>query len=150
MRAPPEPPRDDPLSASPEAATRPCWPPRSAAGEGTGEAGRSRTIRALLEIRELILEGIFARGERISELAIAERTGISRTPIRTALQRLEGEGLVEAIPSGGYAVTSFTQEDVFDAIEIRGTLEGLAARRAAERGAPPGAHGTDPRVPRRA
>jgi GntR family transcriptional regulator, vanillate catabolism transcriptional regulator len=102
-----------------------------------GEGGRSRTIRALLEIRELILEGKLPRGERISELAIAERTGISRTPIRTALQRLEGEGLVVAIPSGGYAVTSFSEQDVFDAIEIRGVLEGLAARLAAERGVAP-------------
>src|SRR5690606_23972585 len=62
-----------------------------------------------------------------------ERTGISRTPIRAALQRLEEENLVEAIPSGGFAVKSFTEADVFDAIEIRGTLEGLAARFAAER-----------------
>jgi GntR family transcriptional regulator of vanillate catabolism len=101
------------------------------------EGGRSRTLRALLVIRELILEGGLPRGERISEVAVAERTGISRTPIRAALQRLEGEGLVEAIPSGGYAVKSFSEQDVFDAIEIRGALEGLAARLAAERGAPP-------------
>src|SRR5690606_9680165 len=74
------------------------------------------------------------RGGRISELAIAERTGISRTPIRAALQRLEGEGLVVVIPSGGYAVTSFSQRDVFDAIEIPRAPEGLAARLAAERG----------------
>jgi GntR family transcriptional regulator of vanillate catabolism len=96
----------------------------------------SRTLRALLAIRELILEGVLTRGERISELAVVERTGISRTPIRSALQRLEGEGLVEAIPSGGYAVRSFSERDVFDAIEIRGVLEGLAARFAAERGVP--------------
>lgn len=101
----------------------------------TSDAGQSRTVRALLSIRELILEGVLAPGERISELSVAERTGISRTPIRAALQRLEEEGLVEAIPSGGFAVKSFSTQDVFDAIEIRGTLEGLAARLAAERGA---------------
>lgn len=105
--------------------------------EPSGERGQSQTLRALLAIRELILEGALARGERISELAVVERTGISRTPIRAALQRLEGEGLVEAIPSGGYAVPSFSEREVFDAIEIRGALEGLAARFAAERGAPP-------------
>jgi GntR family transcriptional regulator of vanillate catabolism len=98
------------------------------------EGGQPRTVKALLAIRELILEGTLAPGKRISELSVAERTGISRTPIRAALQRLEEEGLVETIPSGGFAVKSFSQQDVFDAIEIRGTLEGLAARLAAERG----------------
>ena len=96
---------------------------------------QSRTVKALLTIRALILEGVLAPGKRISELSVAERTGISRTPMRAALQRLEEEGLVETIPSGGFAVRSFSQQDVFDAIEIRGTLEGLAARLAAERGA---------------
>jgi GntR family transcriptional regulator of vanillate catabolism len=96
-----------------------------------------QTLRSLLAIRELILEGVLRRGERISELAVVERTGISRTPVRAALQRLEGEGLVEALPTGGYAVRSFSEREVFDAIEIRGVLEGLAARLAAERGISP-------------
>ncbi len=107
------------------------------AAAGRSDRNRSRTVRALLAMREFILEGELAPGERISELVVAERTGISRTPIRAALQRLEQEGLVEAIPSGGYAVKSFSQQDVADAIEIRGTLEGLAARLAAERGSSP-------------
>jgi GntR family transcriptional regulator of vanillate catabolism len=98
------------------------------------DRSQSQTVKALLAVRELILEGVLAPGRRISELSVAERTGISRTPIRAALQRLEEEGLVETIPSGGLAVKSFSQQDVFDAIEIRGTLEGLAARLAAERG----------------
>src|SRR3712207_9386722 len=51
-----------------------------------------------------------------------------------ALVRLEEEGLLEAIPSGGFAVRAFSEREVFEAIEIRGTLEGLAARLAAERG----------------
>ena len=98
------------------------------------DRGQSRTVKALLTIRELILAGVLAPGKRISELSVADRTGISRTPIRAALQRLEEEGLVETIPSGGFAVKSFSQQDVFDAIEVRGALEGLAARLAAERG----------------
>jgi len=98
------------------------------------DGSQSRSVRALLTIRELILDGILQPGRRISEVAVAERTGISRTPIRAALQKLTEEGLVEAIPSGGVVVKSFSQQDVFDAIEIRGTLEGLAARLAAERG----------------
>lgn len=102
--------------------------------EAENDGNQSQTVKALLAIRELILEGALAPGKRISELSVAERTGISRTPIRAALQRLEEEGLVETIPSGGFAVKSFSQQDVFDAIEIRGALEGLAARLAAERG----------------
>ncbi|MEC9342309.1 MAG: GntR family transcriptional regulator [Pseudomonadota bacterium] len=111
-------------------------PDTDAAAQHAGGA-QSRTDRALLAIRELVLEGGLAPGDRVSELSVAERTGISRTPIRAALQRLEEEGLVETIPSGGYAVRSFSEQDVYDAIEIRGTLEGLAARFAAERGASP-------------
>lgn len=98
------------------------------------ENSQPRTVKALLAIRELILEGVLVPGNRISELSVVERTGISRTPVRAALQRLEEEGLVETIPSGGFAVKTFSQQDVFDAIEIRGALEGLAARLAAERG----------------
>lgn len=102
--------------------------------EPDADKGQSQSVKALLSIRELILAGALAPGKRISELSVAERTGISRTPIRAALQRLEEEGLVETIPSGGFAVKSFSQQDVFDAIEVRGALEGLAARLAAERG----------------
>lgn len=102
--------------------------------EDDAESNRSRSVKALLAIRELILAGELAPGKRISELSVADRTGISRTPIRAALQRLSEEGLVETIPSGGFSVKSFSQQDVFDSIEVRGALEGLAARLAAERG----------------
>ena len=101
-------------------------------------SGSSETaqVRALLQLRELILSGELPGGTRIAELAIVERLGMSRTPIRAALVRLEQEGLLEALPSGGYVVQSFSARDVADAIELRGTLEGLLARLAAERGAP--------------
>jgi GntR family transcriptional regulator of vanillate catabolism len=65
-----------------------------------------------------------------------EKLGVSRTPIRAALVRLEQEGLLQALPNGGFAVRTFSERDVSDAIEMRGTVEGLAARLAAERGAP--------------
>lgn len=94
----------------------------------------SQTLKAQLALRELILNGRLKPGDRISELSMVDRLGVSRTPVRMALVRLEEEGLLEAIPSGGFAVKSFTERDVCDAIEIRGTLEGLAARFAAERG----------------
>jgi len=104
------------------------------ARESDGEKSQSQTVKAQLALRELILEGALAPGERIAELAMVDRLGLSRTPLRAALIRLEQEGLLEEIPSGGYAVRAFSEADIFDSIEIRGTLEGLAARFAAERG----------------
>lgn len=98
------------------------------------EAAGSQAVRAQLKLRELVLAGALPPGERIAELALVERLGMSRTPIRAALLRLEQEGLLTALPGGGYAVRLFSERDVADAIELRGTLEGLAARLAAERG----------------
>lgn len=95
----------------------------------------SQTVKAQLALRDLVLEGKLRPGERVSELQMVERLGVSRTPVRSALARLAEEGLLEAIPSGGFAVRAFSEREVFEAIEIRGTLEGLAARLAAERGA---------------
>lgn len=94
----------------------------------------SQTVRAQLALRDLILSGRLRSGERISELQAVETTGVSRTPVRMALVRLEEEGLLEAIPSGGFMVKAFSERDILDSIEIRGTLEGMAARFAAERG----------------
>ncbi len=96
----------------------------------------SAQVRALLRLREMILAGELAGGTRIAELSIVEKLGVSRTPIRAALMRLAQEGLLEALPSGGYAVRTFSEREVMDAIELRGTLEGLSARLAAERAAP--------------
>ena len=97
----------------------------------------SQTVRAQLALRDLILAGGLRPGERISELQAVETTGVSRTPVRMALVRLEEEGLLEAIPSGGFMVKAFSERDILDSIELRGTLEGLAARFAAERGVSP-------------
>src|SRR5215475_4801122 len=100
----------------------------------SGDRSASQTVRALLKLRDFILSGELKPGDRISELSVVERLGVSRTPIRMALVRLEEEGLLESIPSGGFSVKAFSERDIFDAIELRGTLEGLAARFAAERG----------------
>ncbi|MFD0668394.1 GntR family transcriptional regulator [Ramlibacter sp. MAHUQ-53] len=102
------------------------------------EPSGSQAVRALLRLREMVLAGELPSGSRIAELSIVEKLGVSRTPIRAALLRLEQEGLLEALPAGGYAVRSFTERDVHDAIELRGTIEGLCARLAAERGVAPG------------
>jgi GntR family transcriptional regulator of vanillate catabolism len=94
----------------------------------------SQTVRVQLRLRELILGGELKPGARIAELTLVERLNASRTPIRMALVRLQEEGLLEALPHGGYAVKDFSEADIHDAIELRGTLEGLCARLAAERG----------------
>ena len=94
----------------------------------------SRSYRALMGVRDLIVSGEFDAGDRLPEVTLSERLGLSRTPLRSALVQLSQEGLIEPLPSGGYAVRRFTREDVIDAIELRGVLEGTAARLAAERG----------------
>jgi GntR family transcriptional regulator, vanillate catabolism transcriptional regulator len=103
--------------------------------ERDSERSVSQTVRAQLALRDMILSGRLRSGERISELQAVEITNVSRTPVRLALVRLEDEGLLQAIPSGGFMVKAFTERDILDSIELRGTLEGLAARFAAERGA---------------
>jgi GntR family transcriptional regulator, vanillate catabolism transcriptional regulator len=98
--------------------------------------GTSQSTRALLRLRELLISGEFEPGTRMSELPLVERLGVSRTPLRLALATLEHEGLLELLPGGGYATRQFSQADVTDAIELRGVLEGTAARWASERGVP--------------
>ncbi|OYQ34502.1 GntR family transcriptional regulator [Niveispirillum lacus] len=97
----------------------------------------AQTVRALAGIRDLILRGEVEPGERLSEPGLAEKLGISRTPIRAALARLEQEGLLERVPAGGHIPRRFTLDEAIDAIELRGVLEGTAARLAAERGVEP-------------
>jgi GntR family transcriptional regulator, vanillate catabolism transcriptional regulator len=99
------------------------------------QANRTQMTRALLALREQLLSGEFKPGERMSELPLVERLGVSRTPLRLALAALEHEGLLRVLPTGGYVVREFTQADVRQAIELRGVLEGTACRFAAEQGA---------------
>ena len=89
--------------------------------------------RAVLMLRELVLKGQFPPGEHLSELQLVARLGVSRTPVREALNRLAHEGLLHTAGTGRYRVREFTMSDVRDAIELRGVLEGTAARLAAER-----------------
>ena len=100
------------------------------------ETPTSHTMRALTEIRERILDGEFPGGMRLFEVAMAETLDISRTPVREAMSRLVEEGLLERAKGGGFLVRAFGVKDVFDAIELRGVLEGTAARLAAERDVP--------------
>jgi GntR family transcriptional regulator, vanillate catabolism transcriptional regulator len=93
----------------------------------------SQIARAFIGLREMLLHGEFGHGERISELPMVARLGTSRTPIRLALERLAHIGLLDVLPTGGFAVRGFTIAEVLDAIEVRAVLEGTAARLAAER-----------------
>jgi DNA-binding GntR family transcriptional regulator len=84
-------------------------------------------------LRALILTGEYGPDERLIEVQLAERLGVSRTPVRQALTKLEAEGLVEIAPNRGATVCSFSIEDVWDIYDLRAVLEGHAARRAAGR-----------------
>ncbi len=85
-------------------------------------------------LRQLIIEGRYPSGARLAEIPVAQTLGVSRTPVRLAFRTLEQEGLLEKTGKRGLVVRAFTEADVLCAIEVRGALEGLAARRLAERG----------------
>lgn len=84
-------------------------------------------------LRRMILDGEYGPRERLIEEQLAERLGVSRTPIRQALTMLEAEGLVEIQPNKGAMVCSFGVDEVWDIYDLRAVLEGHAARRAAQR-----------------
>jgi GntR family transcriptional regulator, vanillate catabolism transcriptional regulator len=91
-------------------------------------------VAILSILREKILSGAFLEGERLAEVPTAERLNVSRTPIRIAFRALELEGLLVKLPGRGYQVRSLSYVDISGAVEVRGVLEGLAARLAAEKG----------------
>jgi GntR family transcriptional regulator, vanillate catabolism transcriptional regulator len=99
------------------------------------QQGVNQTTKAVIELRSRIMTGRLAGGTRLLEVQLADELDLSRTPIREAMSRLAEEGLLERSGSGGFRVRTFPPADVVDTIELRGLLEGAAARRAAERGA---------------
>ena len=105
--------------------------------QGKRPEKKTQFAKALMELRWLILNGEFETNGRLPETALAERLGISRTPLRQAMSSLVEEGLLERLETGRCRVSSFSMDDICDAIEIRGVLEGTAARLAAERGPDP-------------
>jgi GntR family transcriptional regulator, vanillate catabolism transcriptional regulator len=94
---------------------------------------RSQTERVAATLRQKLLRGEFRPGERLAELTVAPLLNASRTPVRLALERLAHQGLLEPQPAGGFRVREFAVAEIWDAIEVRGVLEGTAARFAAER-----------------
>lgn len=87
-------------------------------------------------LRQAILRGELAPGERLMEIHLAERLGVSRTPIREAIRKLELDGLVVMIPRRGAVVASITEKDLKDVLEVRQTLEILAVEVACDRMTP--------------
>lgn len=100
-----------------------------------GSASESSTLRgrALIALREKLLKGSFAPGKRVEEIDLRQSLGLSRPILRSLLEQLSAEGLLEPIASGGYAPRRFTLEDIRDAILARSALEAVAAGLAAKR-----------------
>ena len=99
------------------------------------EALEVRTLadQALDRIETAIMKGDLPPGTRISEVLLAKTFGISRGPLREAIRRLEGRGLLERIPHVGARVVTLSVDDLLEVFDIREALEGMACRLAAER-----------------
>jgi GntR family transcriptional regulator of vanillate catabolism len=106
---------------------------RSITEVGEPRDSASQVSRATLGLREMLLRGAIRPGQRIAEIPLSAKLGVSRTPLRLAFEKLEHEGLVKALPHSGFTASEFTLSDIWDAMETRGILEGAAARLAAER-----------------
>jgi len=84
-------------------------------------------------LREAIVNGTLRAGERLMEIQLAEDMGVSRTPVREAIRKLELEGFVVMLPRKGAYVADISIKDINEVFEIRTALDGLAAGLAAER-----------------
>jgi len=78
-------------------------------------------------LKEAIIVGELKPGARLMEVQLAEKMGVSRTPVREAIRKLELEGLVTMVPRKGAHVASLSPKDIVDVLEVRGALDGLAA-----------------------
>ncbi|HPZ77016.1 MAG TPA: GntR family transcriptional regulator [Thermosynergistes sp.] len=87
---------------------------------------------AFEKIKEAIIKGHFKPGEKLVEQTLAQEMGVSRTPVREAIRRLEAEGFVVSIPRKGVVVSRADKEEIVQLYSIRAELEGLAARWAIE------------------
>lgn len=94
--------------------------------------------KAYLMVRDRIVRGVYSPGLRVTEQEIANATGVSRTPVREALRRLQADGFVNVVPNAGAVVTQWTDNNMRDVFELRALLESYGAQRAAERITPAG------------
>ena len=93
-----------------------------------------KNSRVIVRIREMILHGELVPGQRVREVELAGKLGVSRTPVRESLPILAQEGMLTQLDTRGFVVRAFTPQEIMDAIDVRGVLEGLAARMLAEQG----------------
>ncbi len=89
--------------------------------------------KVYLSLEEQIISQKLRPGEAVTEMKLSRELGVSRTPVREALQRLDREGLIKLIPNKGAVVLGISEQDLIDIYKIRMRLEGLAARIAAEK-----------------
>jgi DNA-binding GntR family transcriptional regulator len=94
---------------------------------------KSKGQSVFLTLEEEILSGALKPGDTLTEIALSERLGVSRTPLRAAIHALAEEGLVEAIPNKGAVVLGVSLDDLVEIYDIRMRLEGIAASLAAKR-----------------
>lgn len=102
--------------------------------EDDAASAESQFDRATETLRALVLRGTFPLDVKLPEARVAELIGVSRTPARLAMAALERDGLLVRLPRRGFRVRSFSLDEVVEAIEVRGELEAVAARVAAEWG----------------
>ena len=84
-------------------------------------------------LRDAIINQVLKPGERLMEIQLADEMGVSRTPVREAIRKLELEGLVVMVPRKGAYVAGISMKDIHEVFELRSALEGLAATLAASR-----------------
>ncbi len=89
--------------------------------------------RVLEEIKKAIISEELPPGQKVTEILLAKKLGVSRTPVREALRILSAEGFITLSPNSSFIVNAFTLEDTKEVLQVRGALEGLAARLAAEK-----------------
>jgi DNA-binding GntR family transcriptional regulator len=104
------------------------------AAGGRQKGWRHKDAVALL--REMILSGELAPGDRLREIAISERLGMSRTPVREAFRTLAAEGLVSLLPNRSVVVSELDENESVDVFSVLGTLEALAGQLACQRMTP--------------
>jgi GntR family transcriptional regulator of vanillate catabolism len=110
--------------------------PAAPSAKSTGPNAAAVTLAQSVtdRLRGALLEGRFAPEEKLNEAALSALLAVSRTPLRSALNRLAAEGLLDYVPNRGYSVRAVDVESLGSIFEVRGALEGLAARKAAEHG----------------
>ncbi len=94
---------------------------------------KSLAESVFLQLEEDILDGTLKKGDVLTEIALAQKLGVSRTPLRSALHALAEEGLIEITPNKGATVVGVSRDDLVDIYKIRMRLEGIAAGLAAKR-----------------